>query len=405
MKILFAHNQYQRPAGEDVVVQAELELLRSYHHTVDLFAVDNQSIQGAVSKAKAAIAAVYSQANKREFQAKIRQFQPDVVHVHNFFPLLSPALYDACHEEKIPVVQTLHNYRLICPNAKLFRQNQICESCVGKTVPLPGIIHRCYRDSAVQSAIVAAMITTHNLRQTWQERVDAYIALTPFQKAKMVQAGLPADKIHIKPNFLFDPGKAVPEQGAYALYVGRLWEEKGIATLIDAYIAHDIKIPLKIVGDGILQAELQQQVHQAGLDHRIEFLGWRSQSEVLALIRQSQFLVFPSVWYETFGLSMIEAFACSVPVIASRLGGMAEIVEDGQTGLSFEVGNSRDLAEKINWAIVHPERMRAMGQRGRSVYEAQYTPEANYQQLMTIYTGLGREASGALPSVKYNRKS
>jgi glycosyltransferase involved in cell wall biosynthesis len=388
MKILFAHNQYQRPAGEDAVVQAELELLRSHHHTVELFAVDNQSIQSAVSKMKAAIAAVYSYPSKQQFQAKIRQFQPDVVHVHNFFPLLSPALYDACHAEKVPVVQTLHNYRLTCPNAKLFRQDQICQSCVGKTVPLPGVINRCYRDSALQSAIVAAMITTHNIRQTWQQRVDAYITLTPFQKAKMVQAGLPSEKIHIKPNFLFDPGKPTLEPRSYALYVGRLWEEKGITTLIDAYIAHDIKIPLKIVGDGILQSELQQRVQQAGLAHRIEFLGWRSKSEVLSLMRQSQFLVFPSVWYETFGLSMIEAFACAVPVIASRLGGMAEMVEAGQTGLGFEAGNSRDLAEKINWAIVHPERMMAMGKRGRSVYEERYTPEVNYQQIMAIYQGL-----------------
>jgi glycosyltransferase involved in cell wall biosynthesis len=390
MRILFAHNQYQRPAGEDVVVEAELELLRSHHHTVDLFAVDNQSIQGAIAKAKAAVSAVYSFHNKQRFQEKIHQFKPDIVHVHNFFPLLSPALYDACHESQIPVVQTLHNYRIICPSAKLFRQGQICESCVGKTVPLPGIINRCYRDSAVQSAAVAAMITTHNLCQTWQKRVDAYITLTPFQKAKMVQAGLPAAKIHVKPNFLFDPGKSdsTTEQrppARYALYVGRLWEEKGITTLLDAYIKHDIKLPLKIVGDGILGTELQQRVHQAGLDHRIEFLGWQKKSEVVELMRQAQFLVFPSVWYETFGLSLIEAFACSVPVIASRLGGIAEIVEDGKTGLLFEAGNGKNLAEKINWAIVHPERMGAMGRMGRSVYESQYTPETNYQQLMMIY--------------------
>jgi glycosyltransferase involved in cell wall biosynthesis len=389
---LFAHNQYQRPAGEDVVVQAEIELLRSHHHTVELFAVDNQSIQSPIAKVKAAIAATYSYSSKHALWDRIDQFRPDIVHVHNFFPLLSPALYDACHEAQVPVVQTLHNYRLICPNAKLFRQGQICESCVGKTVPLPGVINRCYRDSAIQSLAVAAMITTHNIRQTWQERVDAYITLTPFQKAKMIQAGLPAAKIHVKPNFLFDPGKANSPKGApYALYVGRLWEEKGIITLIDAYIAYDIKIPLKIVGDGILQTELQQRIHRAGLDHRIEFLGWQPKSDVLTLMQQAQFLVFPSVWYETFGLSMIESFACDVPVIASRLGGIAEIVEEGRTGLLFDAGNAKDLAEKINWAIVHPERMATMGRMGRSAYERLYTPETNYQQLMTIYRGLKPE--------------
>jgi glycosyltransferase involved in cell wall biosynthesis len=230
------------------------------------------------------------------------------------------------------------------------------------------------------------MITTHNVRNTWQEKVDAYITLTPFQKAKMEQIGLPSHKIHVKPNFLFDPFTlpAAPP-GHYALYVGRLGSEKGIATLIDAYIAENIKIPLKIVGDGILQTTLQEQVQRAGLSQRIEFLGWQKKPEVLALMQKAQFLIFPSVWYETFGLSMIESFACSVPVIASRLGGIAEIVEDRQTGLLFEAGNPQDLAEKINWAIAHPEIMLAMGRKARSTYEQHYTPETNYRQLMSIY--------------------
>ena len=386
MRILIAHNRYQVMAGEDVVVESEMSLLKSHGHAIALLEADNQSIKGAIGKAKAAVSVIYSHSSKQRLKEMIQQFHPDVVHIHNSFPLLSPSLYDACSESNVPVVQTLHNYRVACPSAKLFRDGKICETCIGKTVPLAGIVHRCYRDSLPESIAVAAMITAHNIRHTWQEKVDAYITLTSFQKAKMEQIGLPSYKIHVKPNFLFDPVTLPPSQpDRYALYVGRLWSEKGINTLIDAYITQNIQIPLKIVGDGILQDSLQQQVQQAGLSHRIEFLGWQKKPEVLALMQKAQFLIFPSVWYETFGLSMIESFACSVPVIASRLGGMAEIVEDKQTGLLFEAGNPQDLAEKINWAIAHPERMLAMGRQSRSTYEQHYTPETNYRQLMSIY--------------------
>lgn len=391
MRILIAHNRYQVLAGEDVVVEAEVSLLQSYNHSIALLEADNQSIQGAIGKAKAAASVIYSFSNKQRLKEKIQEFCPDIVHVHNFFPLLSPALYDACSETKVPVVQTLHNYRIACPSAKLFRDGKICEICIGKTVPLAGIIHRCYRNSVPESVAAAAMIATHNVRNTWQEKVDAYITLTPFQKAKMEQVGLPSHKIHVKPNFLFDPCILPAASPAhYALYVGRLELEKGITTLIDAYIIQDIKIPLKIVGDGILKTSLQQQVERAGLSHRIEFLGWQKKPEVLALMQKSQFLIFPSIWYETFGLSMIEAFACSVPVIASRLGGIAEIVEDRQTGLLFEADNSQDLATKINWAIAHPKSLLAMGQKARSTYEQHYTPATNYRQLMSIYEKVAR---------------
>jgi glycosyltransferase involved in cell wall biosynthesis len=390
MRILIAHNRYQVLAGEDVVVEAEASLLKSYHHSIDRLEADNHSIQGAIGKAKAAASVIYSFSSRQRLQEKIQKFRPDVVHVHNFFPLLSPALYDACSEANVPVVQTLHNYRLTCPSAKLFRDGKICEICIGKTVPLAGIVHRCYRDSIPESAAVVAMIATHNVRNTWQDKVDAYITLTPFQKAKMEQIGLPSHKIHVKPNFLFDPSTQSAAPGHYALYVGRLGSEKGITTLIDAYINQNIKTPLKIVGDGILKTSLQQQVQRAGLSHRIEFLGWQKKPEVLALMQKAKFLIFPSIWYETFGLSMIESFACSVPVIASRLGGIAEIVEDKQTGLLFEAGNPQDLAEKINWAIAHPKSMSAMGQKARSTYEQHYTPATNYRQLMSIYEKVAR---------------
>ncbi|GAB1545537.1 glycosyltransferase [Scytonema sp. NUACC21] len=387
MKILIAHNRYKYAGGEDAVVQAECTLLKSYGNDVLLWELDNDSIVGIQGKLTAAFSAVYSSTSRKQIAEKISDFRPDVVHVHNFFPLLSPALYDPCRDANIPVVQTLHNYRLGCPKAMLFRDGKICEDCINKAVPWSGVVNGCYRGSRLQSAAVATMLTVHSLRGTWQNRVDAYIALTKFHKAKMVQAGLPEEKICIKPNFVLSPDS--PSQSSksknYALFVGRLSEEKGLATLIDAYAQGNISIPLKIVGEGPMAEALHQQVHNRGLGEAIAFLGRQSKATVLELMYNSQFLVFPSIWYEGFPLTIAEAFACSLPVVAPKLGSMAEIVSDGITGLHFEAGNSLDLATKINWAIANPDTINAMGTNARCTYEAKYTPEANYKQLMEIY--------------------
>lgn len=387
MKILIAHNRYQYAGGEDVVVQAERALLESYGHDVLLWEVNNDSIVGIQGKVKAALSVVYSPTTRKLIKEKFSHFRLDLVHVHNFFPLISPAIYDACRDVKIPVVQTLHNYRLGCPKAMPLRDGKICEDCIGKAVPLSGVLHGCYRDSSIQSAGVATMLAFHKFRGTWQNRVDAYIALTNFHKDKMVQAGLPNDKFYVKPNFVLAPKfqSQTSTAKSYALFVGRLSEEKGVATLIDAYAQNHLSIPLKIVGEGPLNETLRQQVETRGLGEAIAFLGRQSKATVLELMYNAQFLVFPSIWYEGFPLTIAEAFACGLPVIASKLGSMVEIVEDGVTGLHFEVRNAQDLADKINWAITHPQAIDAMGKNALSTYKAKYTPEANYQQLIEIY--------------------
>ena len=387
MNILIVHNCYQLAGGEDAVVQSEAKLLESHGHEVLVLEVHNDSIVGIWGKAKAALSAIYSPSSRSLVSDAIAQHQPDIVHVHNFFPLLSPAVYDACLNAKVPVVQTLHNYRLTCPKAMLFRDGRVCEDCVGKSIPLPGVLHGCYRGSYTQTAAVAAMLSVHHWRGTWQNRVNAYITLTNFQKNKMVQGGLPSAKIHVKPNFIFAPDFLTEQTqlGNYALFVGRLSEEKGVATLIDAYAQGEISIPLKIVGDGPISETLRQQVQTAGLEKTIAFLGRQDKATVLELMQNAQFLVFPSIWYEGFPLTIAEAFACGLPVIAPQLGSMAEIVEDEVTGLHFQVGNSADLAAKIRWAITHPESMIPMRKQAHSEYKAKYTPEANYQLLMKIY--------------------
>lgn len=399
MKILLAHNHYQLASGEEIVFLTEKQLLEQHGHNVETFEVSNDNIAGFLGKLSAAKNALYSHESLEKMSKKISSFHPDIVHIHNFFPLLSPSIYDACINADVPVVQTLHNYRLICPNAKLFRDRKVCEDCIGETVPWPGIVHQCYRDSRLQSSIVAMMIALHKQLGTWQEKVDIYITMTAFQKEKMVQAGIPSYKIHIKPHSAQLPSYTTVTDthdfDKYALYIGRLWEEKGIDVLIDAYLNNNLQLQLKVAGEGPLRHSLQEKVNMAGLDRKIQFLGQTSRSEVLMLLHNAQCIVVPSIWYETFGLTMIEAFACRVPVVASRLGCMEELVQDHMTGLHFEPGDSTDLAMKLQWVQDHPEQMRQMGQNAYQEYEKKYTPEANYQNLIKIYE---EAATGAIYS-------
>jgi glycosyltransferase involved in cell wall biosynthesis len=397
MRVLILHNRYQISGGEDGVVRAEQALLEAHQHTVVVLEVSNDQITGVGNKLSTAIGAIYSLSSKQQVKAKIIHFKPDIVHVHNFFPLLSPAVYDACAEAGIPVVQTLHNYRLVCPRAMPFRDGRICEDCFGQSVPWPGVWHGCYRNSRVQSAVVATMIGWHHFRGTWQQRVDAYIALSDFQKQKLIQANLPEDRIFVKSNFVFDHKYAKDsnneKQDDFALFVGRLSEEKGVEFLIDAYLEHQITLPLKIVGDGPLKQSLQEKT--VGLPN-ISFIGRKESKEVAQIMQQAQFLVFPSIWYEGFPLTIAEAYANKLPVIAPNLGTMSELVVDHGTGLHFESGNSADLASKIQWAIAHPESLEKMGESAYDTYQAAYTPDVNYRQLIYIYESVINRAKSLL---------
>ncbi|MGK7920233.1 MAG: glycosyltransferase [Trichodesmium sp.] len=382
MKILLLHNRYQIPGGEDAVVESEKSLLTAKGHSVDLLETNNDQISGLMASAKTAINAIYSNSSKQLVSAKISSFQPDIVHVHNFFPQFSPAVYDACQDAGVPVVQTLHNYRLLCPNAYFFRDGEVCEDCLGKFVPWPGIIHRCYRDSYLGSAVVATMLTVNKLRQTWTEKVDYYIALTEFAKQKFIQGGLPSEKMVVKPNFVYpDPG--IGEGiGDYALFVGRLSSEKGLNTMLDAWQILAGKIPLKIIGDGLIANTVQEFLQKLT---NVEWLGRKLKPEVYALIGNAKFLVFPSKWYETFGLVAIEAFARGTPVIASNLGSLSSLIKSGHTGFHFRPGDPNDLAAQVEYALTHPEKLRKMRLKARAEFEAKYTAEQNYHKLMDIY--------------------
>lgn len=391
MRVLQLHNYYQQPGGEDRVVAAEADLLASHGGVVEQFEVRNDQV-GELSPLVLAGKTVWNASAAREVRDRIRQFRPQVMHVHNTLPLLSPAVYYAARAEGIPVVQTLHNYRLLCPSGLLFRDGEVCEDCVGWVVPLPGVARGCHRGSRAVTAATATMLSTHRAIGTWRRMVDQYIALTEFARAKFIEGGLPGERIAVKPNFVSrDPG-ARTSVGDYALFVGRVSLEKGLDTLIAAWNALGTPFRLKVAGDGPDAPRLRQVSRD---NSSIEWLGHTPREEVLPLMRGASFLVVPSRWYEGFPLTMAEAFAVGLPVLASDLGSMSSLVHPGRNGLRFRPGDAGDLARQIQWALSHPEAMVEMGRSARREFEEKYTAERNYEMLMEIYRRATEIASAA----------
>ena len=390
MHILAVHNRYQIRGGEEECYEAEVKLLRDKGHFVETYEEHNDRIP-LLNKLQLATKTIWSEEVSQNISSLLKKKSFDIVHVQNFFPLISPAVYYAAKNNEVPIIQTLHNYRLLCPNGLFFRQGQVCESCLGKLIPYPGVIHGCYRTSQIASGGVATMLVLHSAMQTWTKTVDKYIALTEFAREKFIEGGLPADKIVVKPHFVSpDPGMG-KGNGGYALYVGRLSVEKGLDILLKAWQYLDKKVPLKIVGDGPL-ADLV--VKATKKYPHIEWLGRRPLKEVYQLMGEAMFLVFPSKWYETFGRVAVEAFAKGTPVIASNLGAIAELVEDNKTGLHFRPGDSQDLATKVQSLLEHPTQLNKMRYAVRAEFEAKYTEQKNYSRLIEIYHQLQSKAPG-----------
>lgn len=387
MKILLVHNYYQIPGGEDVVFAAEGALLREHGHEVVEYTLHNDAV-AQMGRARLFANTIWSGAAKSELAQIIAREKPDVAHFHNTFMLISPAAYYACRSAGVPVVQTLHNYRLLCPVATFYRDGQPCEDCLGRFFPWPGVRHACYRDSKAVTGAVAGMLALHRGLGTWRKAIDRYIVLTEFARHKFIDGGLDPAQLVVKPNFLdIDPGPG-SRDGGYMVFAGRLMPEKGVMLLLEAW--RDLPdIPLKIVGDGPLLDAMRQQIDAGGLAH-VELLGRRPRDETLRLFRGAHNLVFPSAWYEGLPMTIVEAFACGLPVLAANLGAMATLIDDGQTGLHFAPRDAADLVAQARRLWDNPDEAAAMGQRARLVFEAQYTAERNYDLLMRIYDDVAR---------------
>jgi glycosyltransferase involved in cell wall biosynthesis len=381
MKILIAHNRYQFGGGEDAVARDEAELLRRYGHGVELLEQDNESIRSLRGKLIASASIFYSSRSRKRMRQAIRDFRPDVVHVHNWFPMLSPSIILEASAAGVPVVQTLHNFRMLCANALLYRHGVICTDCLGKPLPLDGVFHGCYRGSRAGSAVVTAAYAFHRLLRTW-ERVDLFIAVSGFEREILVRGGLPAEKVVEKPNFVAsDTWKAERTAEDAALFVGRLSPGKGIRTLLAAWNTGRIPLRLEIIGDGPLTDEVRSC---AAMNGKIEFMGLQPPEVVYREMAKARFLVFPSEWFETFGRTVVEAFSQGTPVLAADLGGIRELVKEGVTGYRFPSGNAEALiAAALGFPLGEEyERMRA---NCRNLFLSKFTAEINYSLLMEIY--------------------
>jgi glycosyltransferase involved in cell wall biosynthesis len=367
--ILVAHNYYREPGGEDIVFAAESALLRACGHTVTTFTRDNSGI-GSVALAAAA---VWNPATTRALGTTP---PARVAHFHNTFPLISPSAYYAARRTGAAVVQTLHNYRLICPGALLARDGVPCEDCVTQLSWKPALQHACYRGSRVATTAVVAMLAVHGAVGTYTRAVDAYIALSEFARGRFMAGGLPGERIFVKPNFIEpDPGVGTGA-GGFALFVGRLVAEKGVEVLAEAW-SQLPDIALRVVGDGPLRA-----TRWSGSVHA---MGALDRAQVWDQMRDARVLVFPSTCYENAPLTVLEAFACGTPVIASNLGAAAELVRHGHTGLLFRPGDAADLAAQVRYAFSQPEHLAQMRANARREFEQKYTAKRNYAQLMAIY--------------------
>jgi glycosyltransferase involved in cell wall biosynthesis len=345
---------------------------------------DDITASGWVQRCHLAASTVWSRASRRGLSAVLRRNRPDIVHVHNTFALISPSIYGACRNAGIPVVQTLHNFRLFCPAALFLRDGKPCEACVDSGL-LQSVRYRCYRGSRSATATLAGMLTVHRALGTYANHIDRYIALTEFARGKVIRAGLPESKVIVKPNFLPDPPPPGQGSGDYVAFVGRLLAGKGAETLVRAWRELP-SVPLRIVGDGALREPLEALARREAPN--VQFLGRLPREAVLRTVADARLLVIPSDCYEGFPMVVAEAFACGTPILASRIGSLAELIRDGETGATFPAGDAPALAESVRQLLANARGLATMRVKARASFEAELTESRNFDRLMRIYTDL-----------------
>jgi glycosyltransferase involved in cell wall biosynthesis len=390
LRVLLAHNRYRIRGGEDEVVDSELALLGSHGHEVFPYIKDNHSISSRFP-VKEGVQSTWNWEVYREVRTLIAKHKIELLHCHNLYPQLSPAIFHAAKTGGAATVQTLHNYKFGCPKGELFRNGSVCERCLGKTFAWPGVMRGCYRDSRAATAAIAIATTSHRLLSTWENRVDTYIALTDFARGKCIDAGLPADRITVKGNFVHDPGVGTGD-GDFVLYVGRLTQVKGISVLLRAWTEQSTGLKLTIIGTGDLEPDVRAA---AASDCTINFLGVQPLDTVLHVMGRAKALLFPSLWYEGMPRTIVESFAKGTPVVASDLGSMSSLIQHGVTGLHFPAGVGAAMMTQLQWIQTHPSEYAQMRRKCREKYEADFTPERNYGLLMEVYKrAISRDESG-----------
>ncbi len=388
MRILLVHNFYgsAAPSGENQVVEAEKALLQSRGHEVAEFTRQSDEIRGpgAWGTIKGALATPWNPWSARAIRQEVARFLPDVVHVHNTFPLISPSIFHALAGTGVARVLTLHNYRLFCPAAIPMRAGKVCTDCLDRRSVLPALQHGCYRNSRMATVPLALNVAVHRAAGTWSHQVDAFIALTEFQRQRVVDAGLPASRVFVKPNFYPGYPSVMPwaQRKSCVVFAGRLTAEKGVATLIRAWQLWGRDAPeLRILGGGDLRAELEAMA--VGLP--VRFLGQVDATEAQRQIAQTSLLVLPSEWFEGFPMVVREAFAFGTPAAVSDLGPLPSIVRHGESGVVFEAGNPESLLYTVRTAWQAPGRLENLGQGARQAFDTLYNEEANYMTLMRVY--------------------
>jgi glycosyltransferase involved in cell wall biosynthesis len=385
MKVLLVHNKYRTsaPSGEDIAVTNERRMLESRGVDVEIFERCNDELDDSSLAGKAAMAVntIWSRSSRAELRKVLRKARPDIVHVHNTFALLSPSIYGACKAEGVPVVQTLHNFRFFCPSALFLRDGKPCEDCVDRSL-MQSIRHRCYRGSVGATATLAAMLSVHRAIGTYSRDIDRYIVLTQFARRKVAMAGIDDHKLVVKPNFVPNPPPAGRGGGGYVVFVGRLLQGKGAETLVAAW-RHMRSVKLKIIGDGALRPTLEAIARSENLN--IEFTGTQSRSLVLEAVSNAELLIIPSEWYEGFPMVIAESFACGTPVLASRIGSLEELVDEGVTGRKFTAADSAGLASAVRTMLADEIGLRRMRASARTYFDAHLTEQANSRELMSIY--------------------
>lgn len=394
MKVLLVHNRYQQRGGEDAVVEAEAGLLASHGMTVRRFDADNDAIHGLRAQIQVSLQQFTgAPAIQRRLDAEFKSFRPDVVHVHNWFPTISPSIFRQCRRSGVPVVHTLHNYRLLCVGATFFRDGHVCEECLGSSLRAPGVLHGCYRGSKAGSAVATAGMLTHWISGTWHNCVDQYIALTEFARCKLIAGGLPEQRISVKPNFVDpDPGPGTGD-GGYFLFAGRLTEEKGVRTLLECWRGAPDLPELWIAGDGPLHNEVSAAAETLP---NVKWLGMKSSDEVLQLMRRAKATLCPSLWYEGMPRVVIESLAVGTPVIASRIGGYPEMLVDNESGLLFRTGDAAALRNRIQ-GVESARGFAGMRPNARDRYRAEYSGNRNFSLLQEIYGKAVRARANVSP--------